>query len=123
MRYWEKHGGSWCTSWVKGHVDDSDKPVEEYTLAEAGNISADGIATEAMTSQEPGQRLSVGECWWGHSPGGVWGGKVCSGSGGWEVWCDRTEEEVEVHAAAHNLNIYWRKRVSRRGGGGGGVRK
>ena len=73
-----------------------------------------------MASEDPVQRLSVGARWKGYTPGGVWGGKVCSGSGGWVEWCDRTEEVVEVHAAAHNLHIYWRKRVSSRVGGGGG---
>ena len=55
LNWWEAHGGSWETRWVKGHVDADPKRLPaSYTAAERLNIRADKVA-EVVRAADGGE--------------------------------------------------------------------
>ena len=114
LRYWGERGGTWESSWVKGHVDKSSKKEQEYTVAERMNMAADAQASAFLTEQGGGRgEMVVVPGALTEVSGGIWEGRD-SHSGGWRGWWDRMETELEEHAQRESMIRYWQERQRRR---------
>jgi hypothetical protein len=55
LNVWARAGGTWCSSWVKGHVDKEEaagrREVGQRSVAEELNIQADDIATVLLRGE------------------------------------------------------------------------
>ena len=121
LSHWYALGGSWETSWVKGHVDSiASREEDSYTQAERMNMRADEIATAHLEGRgrgEEDQTLEVvdGAFHLAATTGGIWAlpsrSMHCSDS---TITHDDPTAEMPPRAAARALNLYWRERSERR---------
>ena len=114
LRFWERRGGSWSSSWVKGHVDATSKPLEQYTVAERLNIHADAVCTDMVDKENAGDpvRLPPAALVW--APGGRWRGKSPH-TGLWSTWWDNLDTALRLHQQGRSFHAYWRDRAAARG--------
>jgi len=116
LAMWAALGGSWSTSWVKGHVDeDKKRAVSSWTAAEKLNMEADRWATKMLEGVRGGGIDSKP----GWEYDGAWRGlERREGKWGWARWQDNVGATISQRAALRSFTQYWENRVRAREGSG-----
>jgi hypothetical protein len=113
LKYWRRQGGSWSSSWVKGHIDKTDKPPAQYTAAERANILADNIATQVLINPTQHPPVHTAPMTYHLGPGGIIRGLNPS-TGDWQHWWDDMDRMIVTHAAHRHSVQYWQARLKGR---------
>lgn len=118
LNVWARAGGTWCSSWVKGHVDKEEaagrREVGQRSVAEELNIQADDIATVLLRGEE-GDKMEACEGALSDMPGGRWSHVSSLGTERARVvWMDSFSTSFRVAVEQVAIRRYWQQRVEGR---------